>query len=135
MRCFRKRLLYETHAATPLRLETNGEAKMASEAYKGHRVGSNAGKIHKALDKDGPEAAKKMGEKLGLEPHTVRSMLSRWLRGEVPGKPAKAKKAKGKKASAKKSASKSAPKSAKKAKAKKSAKVTARERLSESATA
>jgi hypothetical protein len=64
---------------------------MSKEGYKGHRPGSNAGKIHKAYDDGGPEAAKKMGDKLGLEPHTVRAMLSIWSRGVKRGGTAKKK--------------------------------------------
>lgn len=53
---------------------------MAKEGYKNHRPGSVAGAVHKVFDTSGKEAAKKKGESLGLEPHTVRSMISLWER-------------------------------------------------------
>lgn len=53
---------------------------MAKEGYKNHRPGSVAGAVHKVFDQHGKEAAKKKGESLGLEPHTVRSMISLWER-------------------------------------------------------
>jgi hypothetical protein len=62
---------------------------MSKEGYKGHRPGSNAGKIHKAFDEGGDEAAKKLGARLDLEPHTVRAMLSIWKRGVKRGGTAK----------------------------------------------
>lgn len=50
------------------------------EAYKNHRAGSALGAVHKVFDEKGKDAAKKKGESLGLEPHTVRSAISQWER-------------------------------------------------------
>lgn len=51
-----------------------------ADGYKNHRPGSVAGAVHKVFDEKGKDAAKKKGESLGLEPHTVRSMISLWER-------------------------------------------------------
>ncbi len=105
---------------------------MTTESYKGHRPGSTSGKLHKIFDKDGQEAAAKAAKKLGLLPHTARSLFSRW------NNPDKAKKGgkKAAKANARKATGKS--KTAKKAAPKKAAKKTSaptRERLATSAPA
>ena len=49
-------------------------------AYKNHRAGSAMGAVHKVFDERGKDAAKKKGEDLGLEPHTVRAAISLWER-------------------------------------------------------
>lgn len=59
--------------------------------------GSASSKVRAAFDKAGgkrsaaaaKEAAHKVGKANDLEPHTVRSMLSRWMRGETSRKSAK----------------------------------------------
>lgn len=67
------------------------------EAYKNHRAGTAMGAVHKVFDEKGKDAAKKKGETLGLEPHTVRAAISLWerkifSRGTTGGKKRKASK-------------------------------------------
>lgn len=96
------------------------------EGYKNHRAGSPSGAVRKVYDEKGKDAAKKKGESLGLEPHTVRAMISKWSRKIFSSKD-EAKRT-GKK-SAKKSAkrvTRSAPKAAKKSAKRVVRKVTAK---------
>lgn len=108
---------------------------MTTEAYKDHRAGSAKGKVHKAFDKEGPEAAIKLGKKLKKADTTVRTWMSEW-RNAGSAKKAKAAKA-GKKTSRSsarkpvKAAKTSAKKPAKKAA--KAAKPVKRERITEAA--
>lgn len=81
-----------------------------TEGYKGHRAGSNKGKVHMVFDEKGKEAAIKKAEALDLETSTARTWCSQW-----------AKKKSSKPAPAKKTVKKAAAKTAKKAPAKKPA--------------
>jgi hypothetical protein len=92
-----------------------------------HRENSPSAKLHKIFDEKGQEAAKKAAERLGLQPHTARSLFSRWNNPESGKKKTKRVKASAPKKSAKKSAKKAAPK--------KAAKKVSRERLPAEATA
>jgi hypothetical protein len=48
--------------------------------YAGHRPESRKGAVHEAFDKQGEEAAKALGLKLGLKDGTLRSWLGTWKR-------------------------------------------------------
>lgn len=50
----------------------------ADGGYKGHRKGSRKGEVHKVYDTKGPDAAKKAGAKLKLEPSTISTWISTW---------------------------------------------------------
>jgi bifunctional DNA-binding transcriptional regulator/antitoxin component of YhaV-PrlF toxin-antitoxin module len=61
---------------------------MANEkaiGYKGHRLQSRKGAIHRIFDTQGPEAARAAGEERGLKPSTVSSWLSTWKRTAEAG--------------------------------------------------
>jgi hypothetical protein len=60
-------------------------AKKAPIARGGHRAGSRKGQVHAAFDKDGAEAATKLGKKLGLADGTVKSWVGKWNKKKVTG--------------------------------------------------
>jgi hypothetical protein len=85
------------------------------EGYKGHRVGSNKGKVHMVFDEKGKDAAIKKAVALEIQETTARTWCSTWGAGKGKKKVAKAAPAKkavkktAKKAPAKKAAKKAAP--------------------------
>lgn len=91
----------------------------ATEGYKGHRVGSNKGKVHQVFDDKGKDAAIKKAVSLDIMETTARTWCSAW--GSAKKKPV-AKKAKAPAKVAKKAAKKAAKAPAKKAKKKAPAK-------------
>lgn len=56
---------------------------------RGHKEGSRKGKVHELYDKQGPEVAFVLGQKLKLKDGTLRSWFGTWRR--LDKKPAKAK--------------------------------------------
>lgn len=89
---------------------------MTTEAYKGHRAGSNKSLVHKVFDEKGKDAALKKASALGLADSTARTWCSQWARDGKKGKSSKGP------TTAKKAAAKPAAKpAAKKPAAKKSA--------------
>lgn len=85
---------------------------MTTEAYKGHRAGSNKSLVHKVFDEKGKDAALKKASALGLADSTARTWCSQWARDGKKGKsskgPTTAKKAAAKPAAKKPAAKKSA---------------------------
>jgi hypothetical protein len=79
------------------------------EGYKGHRVGSNKGKVHEIFDTKGKDAAVKKAVSLGLEETTARTWCSSWAAGKKKKVAAPAKKAATKTAKKAKPAKKAAP--------------------------
>lgn len=53
---------------------------------RGHVQGSRKGKVHALYDKEGPEAAFTLAQRLGLKPATARSWLMVWKRTSKPAK-------------------------------------------------
>lgn len=95
-----------------------------TEGYKGHRPGSNKGKLHKVFDEKGREAAILAAERAGIKKGTISSWMWSWgsenKRAAVGKLTPAAKKAMAKAKAQVKAESKKAP--AKKAPAKKAAK-------------
>ena len=56
---------------------------------RGHIEGSRKGKVHALYDKEGPEAAFTLAQRLGLKPGTARSWLMVWKRTSKPAKATK----------------------------------------------
>jgi hypothetical protein len=86
---------------------------MDTEGYKGHRPGSNKGKVHKVFDEKGKDAAVKKALSLDIKDTTARTWCSAWGAGKGKKKAApkaNAKPAAKKAAPANKSAKKAAPK-------------------------
>ena len=57
---------------------------------RGHKPESRKAKVHALYDKDGPEAAFVLGQKLKLKDNTLRSWFMVWRRKDKTAKPAKA---------------------------------------------
>lgn len=62
------------------------------EGYKGHKAGSRIGELHKCFDQKGADAARELGEKLGLCDATLKIQFSRYRKATGGKKAAKAKK-------------------------------------------
>lgn len=56
---------------------------------RGHKPESRKGKTHALYDKEGPEAAFVLGQKLKLKDNTLRSWFMVWRRKDKTAKPAK----------------------------------------------
>lgn len=54
---------------------------MSTEGYKGHRAGSAKGKVHKAFDEKGKDAAIALAARLEKAESTARTWVSEWSNG------------------------------------------------------
>lgn len=52
--------------------------KVTGEGYKGHKAGSKIGQLHQCFDEKGEDAARKLGDKLGLSPATLTIQFSKY---------------------------------------------------------
>lgn len=86
-----------------------------TEGYKGHRVGSNKGKVHQVFDEKGKDAAIKKAEALDIQTSTARTWCSTWSKGKASKKKAAAPAKTAKKAAPKKAAAPAKKPAAKKA--------------------
>jgi hypothetical protein len=53
-----------------------------AEGYKGHKPGSRIGQLHKMFDEKGEDAARKLGEKLGLASATLSIQCAKFRGGK-----------------------------------------------------
>jgi hypothetical protein len=66
------------------------KSKTEPKGYKMHKLGSRKGDTHQLFDKNGPDAAFKLGVELGLAEGTLRSWFGAWSKGKGKSAPKKA---------------------------------------------